>query len=403
MIFVNPNSKINRNIPNVGLMYVATYYGAKVIDQNTMPYPKDRFLKHETDVLGISVRSLNYNESIRIAELYRSKHSAAKIKSVSGFLKVLCSYPYLEFDDKIVHNEPFSDSIPFPAYDLLDSFSLFRENWQTGKWRYAIVTSRGCPYQCIYCVSRNTKWEARSAENCYEELKLAKKKWGIKSFEILDECFNFNKDRVIEFCELIEPLKLNWFCTNAIRADRFDEDMAKAMAESSCKLIGFGVESAVPDVLRAIRKGETIEQIEQAIDIAKKYFANVNGFFIIGLPKSSYEKDLYSLAWAMKKGINAHFSYYVPFDCGVQFNNLFYGGEGAHPLSDNYPKELQRRIYELTECMRPSFDRDPLKRTLNRIKLVSIYDKDHLPAHFIATLRELASMLRGKDEKLDQG
>ncbi len=182
MIFVNPEAKVNQDTPNIGLAYAAIHFGVKVVDLNTLPKPRKRFLKYKTDVLGISVQSRTYSQSQRIAKLYKSKYPEAKIKSISGFLDVQCCYPYLEFDDKIEYSEPFSDRYPFPNYELFDSFKTFKKKWQTGEWMYAIMTSQGCPYQCVYCVSRNRKWIARSAQNCYEELKQAKEKWAIKSF-----------------------------------------------------------------------------------------------------------------------------------------------------------------------------------------------------------------------------
>lgn len=368
MIFVNPNARVNRDIPNIGLAYAATHFKVKVIDQNTMPHPKDRFLKYETtDLLGISVQSRTYHEAKRIAKTYQEKYPKVEVKSISGFLDVQCCYPYLDFEDRITYDKAFADEYPSPNYELFDSFPLFRKNWQRGNWPYAIMTSQGCPYQCIYCVSRNRKWRARSAQNCYQELKQAKEKWSIKSFQILDDCFNIDKERVLKFCELIRPLQLSWFCTNGLRADRFDEDMARAMSRSGCHFASFGIESIIPEVLETIKKGETKKEIEKAIEIAKKYFKGINGFFIIGLPGSSYEKDLASLEWAREREINAHFSYYLPMDKRIQYDSLFYG-EGAHPISNEYPGKLQKKIYEMTSHMRPSQPRSLIKRLIERIK-----------------------------------
>ena len=388
MLFINPNAKVNRDIPNIGLAYAATHYNVRVIDLNTIPSPEDRFLQHRADILGISVQSRTLNESIRIAEMYKARYPEARVRSVSGFLDVQCCYPYLNFQDKISYKEPFSDGYPFPNFKLFDSFHLFRENWQSGTWSYAIMTSQGCPYQCIYCASGNRKWRPRSAENCFEELKWAKEKWGIRSFQILDDCFNIDKERVIKFCQLIKSLRLNWFCTNGVRADRFDEDIAKAISSSGCKHVSFGIESVFADVLQTVRKGETVEQIEEAIDIARKYFRSVNGFFIIGLPKSSYKKDLYSLKWAVKKGINAHFSYYIPQDKLIQGSPLFYG-EGASPASDEYPKEMQKKIYDMTKYMRPSRHRNLLKRGLAGLRLIWIFDPYNLPKHLAYGFKRL--------------
>lgn len=350
MIFVNPSAKANENIPNVGLAYAATHFNVKVIDLNTMPDPPDRLLKSETDILGISVQSRTFSEAKKITKLYKEKYPDSEIKSVSGFLDVQCCYPYLDFEEKIEYTEPFSDNYPFPNYELFDSFPIFGKNWRKGNWAYAIMTSQGCPYQCVYCASRNRKWLARSPKNCFEELKQAKEKWGIEYFVTLDDCFNVDKERVTEFCKLIKSLNLKWSCANGLRADRFDEETARIMKDSGCWQISFGIESTASAVLQKIKKGETFEQIEQAIDIAKKYYSgeNINGFFIVGLPNSSYEKDLTSLKWAKEKGIHAHFSFYIPFDKQMQYDSLFYG-ENAKPLSNEYPKELQMKVYELAQ------------------------------------------------------
>lgn len=392
MIFVNPSSLVNKDIPNIGLAYAATHFNTKVIDLNTKLEQKDRFLNFKVDVLGISVKSLTYSESVRIANLYKEKYPYAKIKSICGFLDVQCCYPYLNFEDKIEYDEPFSDKYPFPNYELFDSFNIFQESWQKGNWGYAIMTSQGCPYQCTYCISRNRKWLARSAENCLEELKIAKGKWKIKIFNILDDCFNIDKKRTIEFCEKIKILSLKWICANGIRCDRFDEDIAKAMRDAGCIYVGFGIESTSDEVLQSIKKGEKFSEIEKAIDIAKKYFRQVNGYFIIGLPKSSYEKDLQSFIWSVKKKINANFSYYVPFDKNILCDNIFYG-ENASPQSDEYDKNLQKKIFEMTSYMRPDTKIGVLKRTFLNLKYVLLFDTKNFHLHIFDILKRVIGKL----------
>lgn len=353
MIFVNPNAKSNKNTPNISLAYAATVFGSKVIDQNTMNYPADRFLIAPSNILAISIQTRTLKEAERIKKEYLKKYPESKIKTVSTAIDIQCCYPYLEWPDGIVFKKEFGDEYPFPDYELFDSFPIFEKNWRSGDWKYAIMTSLGCPYSCDYCMCKNRKWKFRSARNSFEELNWAKEKWGIKKFQILDDCFNFNEERVIEFCEMIKPLGLSWSCTNGVRADKFSEKMAKAMKESGCEEISIGIESSDPEILKSIKKGETIEQIERAIISAKKYFNKVNGYFIIGLPGSSYEKDLASVNWSEKMVINAHFSYHVPAKEGVIESDALFYGEGAKPTSDAYPKELQKKIYNLTAPMRP--------------------------------------------------
>lgn len=387
MIFVDPEGKGNINVPNIGLAYISVglQKDHRIIDLCTFPYPRNRFLHYQSDWLGISVKMNNYRNAVRISKLYKRKYPQAKI--VWGGPQIPCAYdrikkenPYVDlFIGEWDYTEDL-DSLPFPNYSKFDSYDYLVKQWQSNLRYYPIITSRGCPYSCTFCASHlisGKKWRARSAENCFEELKLVKKRWSINSFQILDDCFNIDKKRVMEFCELIRPLELRWSCANGIRADRFDEDMAKAMKEANCQHVSFGIESIVPEVLEAVKKGETVEQIEKAVDIAKAYFKGVAGFFIIGLPNSSYEKDLYNLHWVMKKGILAHFSYLVPFEGTELYNEadykgrnfddaLFFGG-GAHPISSAYPRHLQKKIYRMTENMRPDVQINPVKRILRRL------------------------------------
>lgn len=350
MIFLNPNARSNQNIPNLGLAYAATHHQVPVIDLNTMPEPADRYLRHPTDVLGISLQSRSWGEGQRIIEKYRAAYPEAKIRSVTGFVDVQCCYPYLRLPESIDFSAPFSDQYPFPDYALFDSFPLFLKNWRKGLWSYAIMTSQGCPYGCTFCASRNRKWRARSAGNAAAELRQAREKWGIRQFSILDDCFNVDKPRLLEFCSLVRPLDLTWGCANGLRADRFDAEESAALRAAGCRELSFGAESADPVVLKNIKKGETLEQIAAALDAAKKDYdpLHINLFFIIGLPGSSYDSDLASLRWAQERGVHAHFSYHVPAQETLRHDSLFYGEE-ASPLSDAYPKERQREVYALAQ------------------------------------------------------
>ncbi|TAN43412.1 MAG: radical SAM protein [Nitrospirae bacterium] len=368
MIFVNPYSGTNIDIPNIGLAFAATYHATKVLDLNTLPAPRDRFLEHKTDILGISVQSRTYNESLRIKKLYMDKYPDAQVKSVSGFLDVQCCYPYISFDDDLNVEVRFGDTLPFPDYELFDSFDMFLCNWQTGRWRYAIMTSLGCPFSCTYCSAGRRRVDMRSVEHCVEELRLAKSRWGISKFVILDDCFNANKERVIKFCNMVRPLNLGWGCANGLRADRFDDDTAQALYSSGCDFISFGIESAADDILNKIGKGETIAQIEQAIVTAQKYFSVVNGYFIIGLPGSSYESDMESLRWALRLNVNAHFSYYVPFDRQMYYDSVFYGKD-AEPLSEAYSKDMQKRIFTMTACMRGDYGGGAFRKAVDMLSL----------------------------------
>jgi len=218
-------------------------------------------------------------------------------------------------------------------------------------------------------MSRNRKWKYRTPENCFNEIKKAKEKYKIKSFVVLDDCFNVSKKRAIEFCNLVKELCLPWECANGLRADLFDEELALALKEANCRQISFGAETINAEILIKIKKGETKEQIENAVKTAKKYFNNINCFFIIGIPGSSYETDLENLNWVKKMGINGHFSFFVPQNNNIiQYDKLFYG-EKNEPLSNAYSIDLQNKVYQMTKLMRPDFEDKDIISKFNRLKL----------------------------------
>ena len=398
IILLNPEIKTNKDLPNMALAYAATILNTKVIDLNTKPEPKERFLDYGTDVLGISIQSRALSEAQKIKEEYLKKYPQSHVKSVQTPIDVQCCYPFLDFDEKIIVEGVFSDNLPFPNYELFDSFEIFKNNWQRSKWAYPIMTSLGCPYQCIYCQARNRPWKARSAKNCFEELKKAKEKWKIKSFQIIDDCFSFNKARVLEFCQLIKPLNLNWFCTNGLRVDLFDEEIAKIMSDSGCQEMSFGVETIDPELLIKIKKGETVEQIEKAVKTAKRYFKILNLYLIIGLPGSNYKMDLESFHWALKNKVKAHFSYFVPFNNNLGCGSSFYG-RGAKPISEAYDKRLQKRIYNMSGYMRGDVKKlEIFKNVLKSFVFILIFDTKNIFSHFNNFLSILFN--KAKSQKL---
>jgi radical SAM superfamily enzyme YgiQ (UPF0313 family) len=353
MIAVNPYSRVNVDIPNISLAYAATALSAQVVDFNTSPRPMDVLLKQETDVLAISVRSLNVMEAERIGREYRKIHQGVRLVSIGSGIDIQCCYPYRRWEDHVGIDADFSDAYPFPEYELFDTFPLFLENWQRNRWRYAIMTSLGCPFPCMHCMCKNRRWRPRSAENAAEELQRARERWGIHSFLILDDCFNVNRGRVLRFCQLVKPLNLAWECANGLRADLFDEELAQRLAEAGCTQVSFGIESIDDQVLTNISKAETFHNIECAVKTATRYFKSVNGFFIIGLPGSSFISDRAGLEWSRSVGINAHFSYYVPQGLQLPNDEVFYG-EGARPLSNAYSYEEQEQLFLETSGMRPA-------------------------------------------------
>jgi radical SAM superfamily enzyme YgiQ (UPF0313 family) len=219
--------------------------------------------------------------------------------------------------DHVIENRdrPFStdlDSFPFPKYTKfeLDKYSLRV---------MPLIASRGCPYGCIYCANPPTmgrRFRARSAENVIQELKYWYER-GYREFDFNDDVFSLQKDRVYQICDLIEQHGLRHLtlqCTNGLRADLVDRALLKRMKEVGFYMINIGVEVGNDRMLRVIKKGEIIEQIDEAVKIACELGYNVGICFTIGQPGETEADVRDSFNFALKHPVAwANFYNIVPY------------------------------------------------------------------------------------------
>lgn len=180
------------------------------------------------------------------------------------------------------------NEIPLPARDLFDLskyYSAPTKKVSDEKKATPILTSRGCAFNCVHCIS-NLLWNRmvryRSVENVISEIKECVNKYGIKEFNILDDTFTLDKKRLIEFCEKIIEKKLNicWICFS--RVNTIDEEMVEIMKKAGCKKISFGLESGSQKILDLMNKNATLEMAEKAINAVRKHGIEVHASFMIG-------------------------------------------------------------------------------------------------------------------------
>lgn len=232
-----------------------------------------------------------------------------------------------------------------------------------------IVSSRGCPYSCIFCgesLITGKKFRTRSAKNVVNELKY----WysqGYTKFDFADSNFTFDMDRIYDICDEIENSnleKINLSVLNGIRADKSDKELLRRMREVGFQQISFGVEGGNNKMMRILKKGETIEQIDEGIKNACDLGFTVFLFFQVGSPGETYSDIKDSIALSLKYPVYmAEFYNQVPipgtevFDI-VKKNNYFLVSPEVY-LND--PLEAHSRI--------PFFETPQLK-TKNRKKIL---------------------------------
>lgn len=253
------------------------------------------------------------------------------------------------------------DSNGFPSYSKveLDKYPPF----------VSIVTSRGCPYQCIYCpvhLAIGKKFRARSAKSVVDEIRYWYEK-GYNDFGIADDNFSLIRKRVLDICDEIKRQGLTGLkisCGNGLRADKVDKEILASMKEVGFHYIAFGVEAGNNKVLDTLGKGEKIEDIERAVRDACDLGYKVTLFFLLGSPGETRADIEDSIRLATKYPVyDVRFYNLIPFPNTklyewVHMNNFFvkdpgnFIGEASHWVNDpvfetpEMPYRERKKLYK---------------------------------------------------------
>jgi radical SAM superfamily enzyme YgiQ (UPF0313 family) len=205
------------------------------------------------------------------------------------------------------------DTLPLPARHLLP----------LGRYRalglpMSITTSRGCPYQCIFCVGRKmvgARVRYHSADRVAAELQyLANLKF--HQINIADDLFTANQNHCLAVCEEIlkKNFKTNW--TAFARVDTVSERLLSKMKSAGCTAVSFGIESANPAILNTIKKGITVQQARDAVRKCLRVGIRPYASFILGLPGETPETIKETSAFAanlQQEGLAYGFHILTPF------------------------------------------------------------------------------------------
>jgi anaerobic magnesium-protoporphyrin IX monomethyl ester cyclase len=183
------------------------------------------------------------------------------------------------------------DTLPFPAYDLIDVRSYWRL-WSMSMLppprRYvSMFTSRGCPYRCIYCHEIfGKRFRAQSPERIVAEMEHYVRTYGIKEVEFFDDIFNLNGRRVIEFSELVRRrnLRVSISFPNAIRADILTPEVADALAAAGTHMSALALETGSPRIQELIQKRLNIPRYMEGVAMLAKRRVFTYGFVMFGFP-----------------------------------------------------------------------------------------------------------------------
>lgn len=234
----------------------------------------------------------------KIGSILRCYYDKESLSGISGIA--------YRMNDKLILNKNYNfienlDSVPLPAYHLIDIekyFKLFKLGFsgrETYKYPFSerevsMITSRGCPYNCIFCSIQNTmgkRWRAHSPEYVLNHIEFLTDKYNIKHIHFEDDNITMDLDRFEKIIdELIDKkTSITWDVPNGVRADFLNEKLLKKCKQSGCTYLRIGIESGVQETLdKIIQKKLDLKKVIEIARICKNINIDLEAFYIIGFP-----------------------------------------------------------------------------------------------------------------------
>lgn len=265
---------------------------------------------------------------ITVRELARAIDAGLDWSTVEGL-------SYRTADGQVAANPPRPliedlDALPFPArHIVLDQG--YRAGIFSGTQPTAMVSSRGCPFQCTYCLWPATlyghRFRARSAQNVVDEIDQILHKYGIDEIYFDDDTFTMDRQRVLDICRMIRErgLKVSWIVQ--ARVDTVDREMLQTMKDAGCHYILFGVESGSPEMLKIMKKHINLDQVRVAFQLCSELGIKTQAFFLFGVPGETQQTIRETIEFA--KSLNAstaQFAIVVPHPGSVLYEQVVANG-----------------------------------------------------------------------------
>lgn len=206
------------------------------------------------------------------------------------------------------------DAIPFVGRELLSTpfyWYLIPPGVIRGKFYLdttTMITSRGCPYNCIFCASNVTfghHFRRRSVLNVIEEIRYLRERYGVKRIWFLDDIFTFDRCWVERFCSVLveQRVGLIWSCQT--RADTLDAELLNQMKLAGCVQLEIGVESGSDKVLKALSKNICLDDLKEKFAQMKQLGLRTMANFMIGNPEENMDDIM--ATYRLAKHLNPDF------------------------------------------------------------------------------------------------
>lgn len=319
------------------------------------------------------------------------------------FLENLDNLPFPDYSNIIVNADMKKVSI----HDYGKVVLKYAPHFLAKKYPFAmIITTRGCPFRCIFCAGRTVsgqKVRFRSAKNVLAEVDLLNKQ-GIKEVIFLDDHFLADRKRALDIMNGIMKKKYDmaWRCSN-VAAWLLDKEILEVMYKSGCDFLTVSPESGNQDVLsHIVKKPLDLEKLPRVIDMAKSIGFNIIANFIIGFPGETWSQIRDTIRYAERLNVdmvNFHIATplpktelmeiclrdkLLPKDYVEDISKYSGYGRGLITTKDFIPLELE--VLRSFEWDRINFSSEKRKKTIMMLNGITI---DELATWRINTRRNL--------------
>ena len=256
------------------------------------------------DKVDIGVAGEGEYAMLDIAEMHEGRKKVEEIQGIvyrkSG--KVIQTTPR-----PLIKN---LDELPYPAYHLMDmEHYLCQEKIEYRSFKdrsVSMITSRGCPFNCVFCsvhLHMGKAFRAHSVDYVVNHIEHVVNKYRVKTIFFEDDNLTFDLKRFEAICDRLLERKIgfNWETPNGIRADYLTMNLLKKMKRSGCQSVFFGVESGDQHVLDdIISKSLDLGAVMNVAKMCRQIGLNTAAFYIIGFPGEKKEDMQKTVEFALK-------------------------------------------------------------------------------------------------------
>ncbi len=209
------------------------------------------------------------------------------------------------------------DDIPFPDYDLvpINNYILSSISESKGTLSFPVITSRGCPNACTFCINRavyNRTWRSRSVENVLEEIHLLMEKYRATRIIFLDDNLLADKQHASRLFEGLVQIRKNsesnfsWYAFCGLHLEALDVPLLEKIRDSGCRRLLLPIEHGDPALLKAMNRTTNFGRVKTIIKTCAKFGIMTVADCIVGFPgetKKSFSQNMHFFCALKKLGL----------------------------------------------------------------------------------------------------